>query len=135
MTPEQKIKEYILFEHLRFNDEEVVEAEVTADTIDDIYEEVMVDNDYQWDAESDFRCSGQETGLPCDWSRHYESKSVAKQVCGGCWVGWTYWYGGGKHGQPESIDWMSESYFLDCTEQEKVIIARTFTKLDVKPTT
>lgn len=69
-----------------------------------------------------------ETGLPCEHSRHYESKSVAAQASDGSWGGWTYWYGGGKHGEPESIDWMNEAYDLDCKEEEKLVVVRTFSK-------
>ena len=46
----------------------------------------------------------------------------------GSWVGWTYWYGGGKYGEPEAIDWMDDAYDLACTEEEKVVTVRTFTK-------
>jgi hypothetical protein len=40
------------------------------------------------------------TDIPAPSSRHYEAKSVAKQMSDGTWVGWTFWYGGGKHGEP-----------------------------------
>jgi hypothetical protein len=46
----------------------------------------------------------------------------------GSWVGWTYWSGGGKHGEPESISWMSEAYELDVKEEEKLVIVQTFSK-------
>ena len=46
----------------------------------------------------------------------------------GSWVGWTYWYGGGKHAEPEVMDWMGEAYPLDCVEEEKMVTVRTFTK-------
>jgi hypothetical protein len=47
---------------------------------------------------------------------------------GDSWIGWTYFYGGGKYGEPESIDWMSEAYFLDVAEEEKMVVVRTFKK-------
>ncbi len=71
---------------------------------------------------------GEDTGLPCDWSRCYESKSVAGKM-GDKWVGWTYWYGGGKHSEPTAIDWISDAYFLDVKEEEKVVKVRTFAKV------
>ena len=79
----------------------------------------------------EFRDSfSEETNIECEWSRHYESKSVAKRLSNGKWVGYTYWYGGGKHGEPSSIDWMEDSYFLDCKEEQKVMTVRTFSKQD-----
>ena len=69
-----------------------------------------------------------DTDLPTQFSRNYESKEVAKKMNDGSWIGWTYWYGGGKFGEPEAIDWMSSAYELSCQEEEKVIIVRTFNK-------
>lgn len=65
------------------------------------------------DATEEFRSSyDQETDIECDWSLHYDSKSVAKKLDDGRWVGYTYWSGGGKHGEPEAIDWIGDAYFL-----------------------
>ncbi len=61
-----------------------------------------------------FRSSySHETGISSDYSRHYESKSVAKEIAPGVWVGWTYWYGGGKHGEPSEVPWLDDAYLLD----------------------
>jgi len=73
------------------------------------------------------RTSGTKSGIPNrDWSRHYDCHEVAALV-GGRWVGWTYWYGGGKHGEPEAIDWIDSAYFLDVKEESRTIVVRTFT--------
>lgn len=80
------------------------------------------------DIKGDFRSGDVETGLPCEYSRHYESKAVAAQMVDGSWVGWTYWYGGGKHGEPEAIDWIDDAYDLDVTEEEKLVVVRTWKK-------
>jgi len=77
---------------------------------------------------SEFRDGQVETDIPCDWSRHYESKSVAAKCCDGSWVGWTYWYGGGKHGEPQSVQWMEDAYDLDVTETVKMMTVREFKK-------
>ena len=78
------------------------------------------------DAESELRGSyTHETEIQVAYSRHYECKSVARQF-GGKWVGWTFWYGGGKHGEPESVKWMEDAYFLEAKEETKVVL--TFTK-------
>jgi hypothetical protein len=123
MTPEQKIKHIILAKIADWA-ETPIAAEVTSDNIDDLYDEC----EDKWDAIYEVREGTFETNLPCPSSRHYESKSVAAQAPDGSWVGWTYWYGGGKHAEPEAIDWMDEAYDLTVTEEQKMVTVRTFTK-------
>lgn len=53
-----------------------------------------------------------ETGLPSPSSRCYEGTEVAAMMPDGSWVGWTYWHGGGKHGDPDAIDWIADAYEL-----------------------
>lgn len=102
---------------------------VTAETVDAMYEAAYeADDDSLQDARYEVRASGIETGLETPHSRHYEAKAVAAQAPDGTWVGWTYWYGGGKHGEPESIDWMDDAYDLTCVEQENTVVVREFTK-------
>lgn len=125
MTPTQKIKATIIVRSANDYGSKRPEniQELTGEQIDEFYEL----GEYQ-DAEQDFRTGYQETEIPCDYSRHYETKSVAAKMFDGSWVGWTYWYGGGKHGNSEEIDWMEDSYDLDCEEEEKLVIVRTFSK-------
>jgi hypothetical protein len=125
MTPEQKIKHLILIRYAELNKKPAPEN-VTAENIDELYDETNGDDYELQDAISDVRCSGEETGLSCDWSRHYESDAVAAKAPDGSWVGWTYWYGGGKHGEPEAIDWIEDAYDVTCTEEEKLVVVRTF---------
>ena len=127
MTPEQKIKHLIIANVAA--SQEVELPVVTAENVDDVYDEF--DDEYgdsMQEAKYEIREGEVETGLPCDWSRHYESKSVAARTPNGEWVGWTYWYGGGKHGEPEAIDWIEDAYDLACVEEEKLVTVRTFTK-------
>lgn len=126
MTPEQKIKYAILALNATWQDEEISKS-MTGEEVDEAYE-TLEEEDAHWDAKSEIREGQFETGLPCDYSRHYESHSVAAQTPDGSYVGWTYWYGGGKHGEPEAMDWMNHAYDLDCVEEEKLMIVRTFTK-------
>lgn len=121
MTPEQKIKFIILSKC-----EEVDISTINKDNVDDIYDET----DDKYDVIYEVREGDVETGLPKEWSRHYESKSVAAQTPDGNWVGWTYWYGGGKHGEPEAIDWMEHAYDLTCVEEQKMVTVRTFKKAE-----
>lgn len=100
---------------------------LTEEEIGDLYQELEEEGLMQ-DPASEFRSGEVNTDIPCDWSRHYESKSVAAKMFDGSWVGWTYWYGGGRHGEPEAIDWMGGAYDLDCKEEEKLVVVRTFFK-------
>lgn len=92
--------------------------------------EAFENEDEYWDAKSEVRQGEIETDLECEWSRHYESKAVAAKLPDGSWVGWTYWYGGGKHAEPEAIEWIEDAYDLTCTEEEKVVTVRTFAKAE-----
>lgn len=127
MTPKQKIKHAILALVAEWEGKEV--GDVTERNVDALYQD-LVDKDGHWDARNQIREGQVETELECEWSRHYESKSVAAKMPDGSWVGWTYWYGGGKHGEPESIDWMKDAYSLNVTEEEKLVVVRTFTKVE-----
>lgn len=130
MTPQQQLQAIIIARAL--NDGFAFESDysnITADNIDELYGE-LEDGDAHWDYLSELREGEVETGLPCNWSRHYESKSVAAQAPDGKWIGWTYWYGGGKHGCPEEIDWIKDAYFLNCKEEEKLVVVREFSKVE-----
>ena len=121
MTPGQKIKREILAKAIELNDDIQCDEEITAENIDELYDRLLVDEDRHWDFESEFRGSGEDTGLKCDWSRHYESNAVARQLSDGTWVGWTYWFGGGKHGEPEAIEWIDDAYEVECHQETRVV--------------
>jgi hypothetical protein len=101
------------------------DAAINGSTVDALYD-ALKDADGHWDYVSEFRSGDVDTGLNCKRSRHYESKAVAAKI-NGTWVGWTYWYGGGKHGDPEAVYWMEYAYFCDCVEEEKVVTGCAFT--------
>lgn len=125
MTPKQKIKWAILARDAKWAEKD--RPEYPCADVDELYDQLVEDDDH-WDAVNEIRCTGVATGLPCPISRHYESEAVAMQMPDGSWVGWTYWYGGGKHGEPESVDWMNSAYEVACAEEEKVVTVRTFTR-------
>jgi hypothetical protein len=133
MTPEYKIKKTILLGmqvwmkdfpegFCGFKLESEDEIDETWDFLNSCY--------YIQDSRNEFRRGTEETEIPCGFNRHYETDSVAAQMFDGSWVGWTYWYGGGKHGEPEAIDWMEYAYDLNCEEKEVTIIQRTFTRIE-----
>jgi hypothetical protein len=126
MTPEMKVRYLVLAKAGEWD--EKFKPDFNAPEGFEALWEAMTEDDAHWDAISEVRGGEVETSLPCDRSRHYESKAVAAKLPDGSWVGWTYWYGGGKHGEPEAIDWMDSAYDLTCTEEEKVVTVRTFEK-------
>jgi hypothetical protein len=130
MTPEQKLKHMILVRYSElYESAPPVPAIVTASNIDEIYSATYESDDGSIrDAINEVRSGDHETDLSCEWSRHYESKAVAAKYFDGSWIGWTYWYGGGKHGEPEAVDWMDSAYDVNVTEEEKMVTVRTFTK-------
>lgn len=130
MTPYQLLQWAVLKKAVELNGTDL--PEVTLDNLEPLWEELRENDDSYHDAMGEVRCSGEETGLPCPYSRHYEAKAVAAQMPNGQWVGWTYWYGGGKHGEPGEVDWMEDAYFVNLAEEEKLVVVRTFTK---EPTT
>jgi hypothetical protein len=135
MTPEQKTKAPIMLGCLQFmawRDN----APINEANVDDAWqsfrdEDCDADGPSPWcaqDAISEFRSGLRNTEIEPPYSRHYEARSVAAKMFDGSYVGWTYFYGGGKYGDPESIDWMSDAYDLDHKAEEKLVTVHTFTK-------
>jgi hypothetical protein len=124
MNAEQRIKRHILID-ADLHAKDGVRIEITEDNLEELFDEANEDLELQ-DYIYEFRCSGEDTGLPHPNSRHYECDAVGRKLNDGTWVGWNYWYGGGKHGEPEAIDWMDGAYDLDVTEEEKMVVVKTF---------
>lgn len=139
LTATQKIKWAILKKAADGGDiSQAVLAGLTpeqlAEQIDTLYETKLVHEDLHWDLKNEFREGQQETDIEAahPFERgltYYEKKSVAAQMPDGSWVGWIYWYGGGKHSEPEAIDWMEHAYDVTVEEKPVTIIQRTFTKV------
>lgn len=125
MTPENKIKWAIIAQYEQSEKDIIRSVHLTEEEVEELWEE---HSDEIYDYKYEFREGQVETNIPSEYSRHYESNSVAAQCPDGTWVGWTYWYGGGKHGEPEAIDWMEYAYNLDCVEEQKLVTVHTFTK-------
>lgn len=126
LTAVQKLQYTILQREKELAKELPLPTNLTSEQIDELWEDFSDD----WGAMSEVRGEGMETGLDAPYSRHYESDAVAIECPDGSWVGFTYWYGGGKHGEPESIDWVEYAYDVNCKVEEKVMIVHTFTKVD-----
>lgn len=130
MTPEQQIMAMVIARAITDDFKFECDAtNITSENVDELFDE-LTDAGWTQDYLSEIREGDVETMLSCESSRHYESKSVAAKCPDGRWVGWTFWYGGGKHGEPEAIDWRGEAHYLDCKEEEKLVIVRTFSKAE-----
>ncbi len=119
MSVEQKIQRHILLSAIQ-NGHFEWEGELTTENISEVWSSFM-DEDAYCDYVDEFRTNGEETGLPTQYSRHYECEEVACQLSCGAWVGWTHWYGGGKHGEPGSIEWMSKAYEVDVIQETRIV--------------
>lgn len=99
----------------------------TEEQIDEAYD-YTIEND-GWGIEDEIRQGQEEISIKPPYSRNYEAKSVATKTQDG-WIGWTYWYGGGKYGNPEEINWIDDAYYLNCKEKEVLRIEKTWTKIN-----
>ncbi len=99
----------------------------TTQQITDKWDELNEADDGFQDTIEEFRSGERATGLERDYSRHYEAKAVAAKMLDGSWVGWTYWFGGGKHGKPSSVPWIEDAYAVTATEVTRVVLE--FTKV------
>ncbi len=137
MNAEQKIKHMIIIRasENKYYGKYFNLPNITKENVDELYSSLRNNDNTDCalqDSEHEFREGLFETKIKPDQCRHYESKSVATQYIDGSWIGWTYWYGGGKHGEPEAEDWMNEAYGLECKEEERTITVREFLKINSK---
>lgn len=123
MKPETKLKYAILALQAEWYDIPLADN-LSEDEVEELWSEA---EDCQ-DAKNEIRCSGIPTYVEAPYSRHYESEAVAVQCPNGDWVGFTYWHGGGKHSNPEEIDWIEYAYDLEYTSEEKIMTVYTFSK-------
>lgn len=116
ITPFQKVKLLVMLKQASWNRAELEIDHADGEAIDVLYEQMAAANSNLQDARNEVRGGTYQTGLISEFSRNYESDSVAAQLPDGSWVGWTYWQGGGKHGDPASIPWMEDAY-KPCTHR------------------
>lgn len=91
----------------------------------DLWYELKEASDNLYDIEYETR-NGMEIHLhPKTSSRHYEIDVHAMEV-EGIWVAWDYYYGGGKHGEPEAFDWISNARIVECEEKVVTKVEYTF---------
>lgn len=91
---------------------------VDKEDYENIWYDIKSEFDEAYEVEYEMR-EGLETNLASKTSsRHYEIDVHAMQV-DGIWVAWDFYYGGGKHGEPEAFDWISNARIVEC--EEKVV--------------
>ena len=93
-------------------------------------------NDCFWSIADEFRYGGEEYNLDTkNYPRHYEIDFRIKEITAEAesgetisrWIGWNYYYGGGKHACPEDVDWISSAEFVKLVSEEVVTVTkRTF---------
>ena len=94
---------------------------------EDLWEHLKSEFDC-YDIEYEMR-EGLETNLASKTSsRHYEIDVHAMQV-DGVWVAWDYYYGGGKHSEPEAFDWISNARIVECEEKVVTKVEYNFKEL------
>ena len=128
MNAEQKLKHLILnrladLRSLTFR------TDLTVENIDAEFQHVRETDDGLQDAENEVRGGTVKTGIICRTSRHFDCYAVGAKAPDGSWIGWIYWYGGGKHAEPESVDWIDEAYDLSVTERVRTVTVQTFAKV------
>lgn len=89
-----------------------------------------------YDITNEMRELGEEhNDLLKEPSRHFEIDYYVREFTGvtengkiiSKWIGWNYYYGGGKHAYPEDIDWIPDAEFVKVKSEEVVtVIKRTF---------
>jgi hypothetical protein len=75
--------------------------------IDDLYDCI---NDFRYEYDFVVKYGTSEC-------RYYEAKYVVKEVEPGVFLGWNYYYGGGKHSAPDEIEWLSNLEFVDVVKE------------------
>ncbi len=137
-TPQDYIYKSIIEDVLGCGDDITLNCELTLENASEIYnnpEEYFTGTDYPrdyiYEATYEYRHMGEECNLySSKSSRHYDDTFVVKQI-EDVWVGWIYWSGGGKHGEPHAIDWISDAEFVKVQSEEVVtVVKRTFMRGD-----
>ncbi len=98
------------------------------ESYESIWYDIKSEFDEAYELEYEMR-EGLEINLPSKTSsRHYEIDVHAMEV-DDIWVAWDYYYGGGKHGEPEAFDWISNARIVQCEEKIVTKVKYTFKEI------
>lgn len=132
MNAEQKLKHLIL-NQLATLRSLTFRTDLTVENIDAEYQfEYENDSDSFQDAKAEVRNGEFWTKLDSRQSRIFKSIEVASKAPDGTWIGWTHWFGGGKHDDPETIEWIEFAYdvTMTVTEEKITVTSQTFAKVE-----
>ena len=90
--------------------------------------EDITDSDEYCSVKYDVRHEGQEViinGKDIPSCRVFECVYHFQEIDGKC-VAYPYWFGGGKHGEPESVDWIEYAFFI---ELDTPIVVQTYKEI------
>lgn len=127
MNAQQLLRKAILLKAVDFENIEPFKENLTGNEIDELYESYD-----RWDQLADpwneIRYSGIDCNLKAStWSRHYEVDSKAIKV-DGIWIQFDYYYGGGKHSEPEDFDFIHHAKIVNCEETRVTITKYDFSE-------
>ena len=132
MTAEQVVKLEIIKRAAKKNGILVFKDEYTPETIDELYDDALT-GEYSDEVNEEYyniRHDGEEINLPATCtSRHYEVDTHVLNI-DDKWITFDYYYGGGKHSEHDSIDWLDTCRFVDCEEKVVTKTIRTFKELE-----
>ncbi|CCH57766.1 hypothetical protein A323_gp58 [Acinetobacter phage AP22] len=128
MTAQQLIRKAILLKAVDFENIEPFSQSLDGAGIDKLYESY---NEYDElnDPKNEIRYGQVDANLSAiTWSRSYEIDVRAMKI-DGVWVAWDFYYGGGKHGEPESFDWISNARIVNCEEIQVMTTQYDFSEI------
>lgn len=96
------------------------------------YESWIEREEILYGAIEEVRRSGTPTNNIVVEGRYYCSREVVKRITGLCrvFLAWTYYFGGGKYGEPDEVEWMDDCYLVK--EKEEIRIIKVYEKVDKK---
>lgn len=131
ITAEQCVKLEIIKRVASKNNVRLFKDEHMYDVIGDTFN-TGFEGEYEDDFQEilyEIRDEGFEVNLSTKtYSRHYEVDCYVLEI-EGKWIAYDYYYGGGKHGEPEEFDWLSTCRYVNCEERVVTKVERTFSEI------
>jgi hypothetical protein len=129
LTAAQKAKYLVLVDVNRLRDSELPPFTSGGDIDAHYQHEHENDDGYFQDGRNEARNGIEAPEIDTPSSNHYEVDAHVGKLPDGSYVGWWFYYGGGKHGQPEyAIDWVSDAFDVHHKAEEITTTKHTFTK-------
>ena len=112
---ELKVKSANLVDPLDFDERKCKEI------YDSIRTSVLLDSLIE--VEEEIRVGNVRTGLVPEFRSYVESEAVAIPVTGipSLYIGWTYFFGGGKYSEPNAIEWMENCYLVKAKDRVQTV--------------